>query len=70
MSMGMSAAATCPFCSSSAPRLYELPARAIRVRQQDRPACYFCYLRMTGIKPTRSRIAPLDAENGAVRRSS
>ena len=46
----------CPFCSAPAPRVYALPPRISREHPRVRPACYFCYIRMAGIKPTRSRL--------------
>ena len=49
-------AVLCPFCSAPAPRVYALPPRISREHPQVRPACYFCYIRMAGIKPTRSRL--------------
>jgi hypothetical protein len=39
-----------------APRLYTLPAKALRGRRVARPACYFCFIRTTGIKPTRRQL--------------
>lgn len=57
MSSLRSAATPCPFCSAPSPRVYTLPTRVAKRLPMVRPACYFCYIRMTGIKPTRSRIA-------------
>ena len=56
MTSKASAVIICPFCSAPAPGLYELPTRIVRTHQRVRPACYFCYIRMSGIKPTRSRL--------------
>jgi hypothetical protein len=49
-------AVVCPFCSAPAPGVYALPPRVSREHPYVRPACYFCYIRMAGIKPTRSRL--------------
>jgi hypothetical protein len=57
MSSLRSAAVSCPFCSTPAPCVYTLPPRVANTLPLIRPACYFCYIRMAGIKPTRSRIA-------------
>jgi hypothetical protein len=46
----------CPFCSATALHVYALPSRVSRELPHVRPACYFCYIRMAGIKPTRSRL--------------
>jgi hypothetical protein len=56
MSLRASTAVSCPFCSTPAPHVYSLPTRVANRLPRVRPACYFCYIRMTGIKPTRSRI--------------
>jgi hypothetical protein len=46
--------------------VYTLPSRVSGRLPLVRPACYFCYIRMTGIKPTRSRIALIaDGADGA-----
>jgi hypothetical protein len=43
----------CPRCNAGAPRLYGLPERVLKSQAAPRAACYFCYVRMVGIKPTR-----------------
>jgi len=43
----------CHLCSAPAPRLYTLPARVMLARPAAGPACYFCFIRVVGIKPTR-----------------
>lgn len=68
MSVRPSTDAFCAFCSSAAARVYELPTRVARTLPLVRPACYFCFLRMAGIKPTRTRLVgragAADAEEG------
>jgi hypothetical protein len=46
----------CHLCNAPAPRLYALPSRVREVRPGAGPACYFCFIRTTGIKPTRRQI--------------
>jgi hypothetical protein len=48
--------ATCQMCNAPSPRLYTVPAKSLRGRRIDGSACYFCYIRTTGIKPTRSKL--------------
>jgi hypothetical protein len=56
MSLHVPAAVRCPFCSAASPHVYTLPERVTGRLPHVRPACYFCYIKLTGIKPTRSRI--------------
>lgn len=56
MTSKASSTVSCPLCNAPAPGLYELPTRVARRLPLVRPACYFCYIRMAGIKPTRSRL--------------
>jgi hypothetical protein len=56
--------AVCPFCSALAPRVYALPLRVSREHPPVRPACYFCYIRMAGIKPTRRQIVSAHHPSG------
>jgi len=49
---------TCPRCTATVPRLYDLPERVLVSRAAPRAACYFCYVRTVGIKPTRRRLVP------------
>jgi hypothetical protein len=59
-------AVVCPFCSAPAPGVYALPPRVSREHPHGRPACYFCYIRMAGIKPTRSSLVSVrDRSDGA-----
>jgi DNA-binding response OmpR family regulator len=45
-------------CTARVPRVYELPERVLVSRAAPRAACYFCYVRTVGIKPTRRRLVP------------
>jgi hypothetical protein len=47
---------TCPRCNADAPRLYGLPEQVLKSLAAPRAACYFCYVRIVGIKPTRRKI--------------
>ena len=44
---------SCPRCDSVAPHLFTLPAKVITSLAAPPSACYFCFLRIVGIKPTR-----------------
>ena len=46
----------CPRCHASAPRVYGLPEKVLKSQASPRSACYFCFVRIVGIKPTRSRL--------------
>ena len=46
----------CQLCNAPAPRLYALPPRVRQARPNVGSACYFCYIRVTGIKPTRRQL--------------
>jgi len=61
MTSNSSANTTCTFCNFPAPRLYVLPPRVATTRTTAGPACYFCFIKMTGIKPNRSRLSPTTA---------
>lgn len=50
------ATSTCPRCNAGAPRLYGLPEKLLKSLAAPRTACYFCYVRIVGIKPTRRKI--------------
>jgi hypothetical protein len=47
----------CRHCSAPAAHLYTLPPRVRPEQRAAGPACYFCFLRATGIKPTRRYLA-------------
>ena len=47
----------CRYCAAPASRLYILPPRVRPERRAAGPACYFCFIRVTGIKPTRRQLA-------------
>jgi len=47
---------TCPRCNAGAPQLYGLPEKVLYSLAEPRAACYFCYVRIVGIKPTRRKI--------------
>ena len=49
----------CRYCTSPAPRLYTLPSRVRPERRAAGPACYFCFIRVAGIKPTRRQLVSL-----------
>jgi len=46
----------CRVCNTPAPRLYILPFRVRHGGRVAEPACYFCFIRATGIKPTRRQL--------------
>jgi len=46
----------CPRCSAVAPRLYGLPEKVLKSHAAPRAACYFCFVRVVGIKPTRRQV--------------
>jgi len=46
----------CPGCYAVVPRLYGLPEKVLKSLVAPRVACYFCFLRMVGIKPTRRQV--------------
>jgi hypothetical protein len=56
MRSSTSTTVVCTFCNAPAPGLYVLPARVARRLPLVRPACYFCFIRISGIRPTRSRL--------------
>jgi len=47
---------TCPRCNAGALRLYGLPEKVLKSVAAPRAACYFCYVRIVGIRPTRRKI--------------
>ena len=47
----------CRYCNAPTPRLYALPSRLRPEQRAAGPACYFCFIRATGIKPTRRQLA-------------
>ena len=48
----------CPRCDGTVPRLYGIPERALTSRGTPGPACYFCFVRIVGIRPTRRQLVP------------
>jgi hypothetical protein len=46
----------CPFCDAATSRLYDLPDAAVRPHHHTRIACYFCFLRITGLRPKRRQL--------------
>jgi len=50
------ALSTCPRCNAGAPRLYGLPEKVLKSLAAPRLACYFCYVRIVGIRPTRRKV--------------
>ena len=43
----------CPRCKACAPCLYGLPEKVLASQAAPRTACFFCYVRIVGIRPTR-----------------
>jgi hypothetical protein len=43
----------CPRCNAGVLRLYGLPEKALLSDAAPRAACFFCYVRIVGIRPTR-----------------
>ena len=54
----------CPVCQRPDPKLYRLPADVWSGPVPPEAVCFFCYLRLTGNRPTRSRLA---SESGPCR---
>ena len=52
----VSVSGVCPRCNAKTPRLYRLPENARLSQAAPQAACYFCYVRLVGIKPTRNRL--------------
>jgi hypothetical protein len=50
------AMSACPRCNAGVPRLYGLPERVLQSLAAPHVACYVCYVRMVGIKPTRRQL--------------
>jgi hypothetical protein len=48
----------CPRCNAGASCLYVLPEKVLKSKAAPRSACYFCYVRVVGIKPTRRLVVP------------
>ena len=46
----------CPRCQAGTPQLYELPEKVLKSLAAPRAACYFCFVRIVGIKPTRRQV--------------
>jgi hypothetical protein len=46
----------CPWCNIGAPRLYGLPEKVLKSQVAPRAACYFCFVRIVGIKPARRQV--------------
>ena len=55
----------CRMCNAPSPRLYTLPPRARHNGRVAGPACYFCFIRATGIKPTRRQQVKAVEQGGA-----
>lgn len=55
----------CRYCNAPAPRLYALPPRLRPEQRAAGPACYFCFIRVTGIKPTRRQLVSVGAGGDA-----
>ena len=50
--------APCDLCQASSARLYMVPQARRLTGQAPRAVCYFCYLRVVGIRPTQRQIVP------------
>ena len=50
--------APCGLCQVASARLYVVPQARRRTDQAPRAVCYFCYLRVVGIKPRQRQIVP------------
>jgi hypothetical protein len=57
MTLHAASASACTFCGSLWPRLYILPSRTVQQRCHNGPICYFCFVKMAGVKPTRKHLA-------------
>ena len=55
----------CRYCNAPASRLYVLPPRVRLENRASGPACYFCFIRVAGIKPTRKHLSPDERGNSA-----
>src|SRR4051794_38983237 len=68
---GVSMLVKCLSSPAPPPRLYSLPPRVRPERRGAGPACYFCFIRVTGIKPTRRQLAgPVEREDAVVLQTS
>jgi len=47
----------CQQCEAGAPRLYYLPTRWTGGGRGPRVVCHFCYIRLSGLRPTRAALA-------------
>jgi|SoiMethySBSTD1v2_1073268.scaffolds.fasta_scaffold1044392_3 hypothetical protein len=47
---------TCSYCDAATSRLYDLPETTVRPNLSKRVACYFCFLRLTGLRPKRRQL--------------
>jgi hypothetical protein len=56
MTSGATMLNECRICNTPTPKLYALPQRARHDGRVAGPACFFCFIRATGIKPTRRQL--------------
>jgi hypothetical protein len=56
----------CRYCNAPVPRLYALPARLRPELRSAGPVCYFCFIRATGIKPTRRQLVRAEGGSGVL----
>ena len=54
----------CDLCDGPSARLYTVPAKQRPSDQAPASVCYFCYLRVVGIKPYPRQIVPEESSNG------
>ena len=65
MTYGATMLNECRMCNAPTPRLYTLPQRARHNGRVAGPACYFCFIRATGIKPTRRQLVTSAEHDGS-----
>jgi len=56
-----SASPACEYCDTVTSRLYSLPDSVIRPHQTTQIACYFCFVRLVGLRPKRRQLVPPSA---------
>jgi hypothetical protein len=61
--LGVPVLIECRYCNAMAARLYTLPPRLRPEQRAVGPACYFCFIRATGLKPTRRQVVTVAARH-------
>jgi hypothetical protein len=54
----------CDLCDGPSARLNTVPAKQRPSDQAPQSVCYFCYVRVVGIKPYRRQIVPEEGSSG------